>query len=34
LWTASVPTLFEGFIVGVAVRIVLVGEDAWQVSRA
>ncbi len=29
-WTASVPTLFEEFIEGEAVRIVLVGEHAWQ----
>jgi hypothetical protein len=30
-WTAAVPTLFEEFIEGEAVRIVLVGERAWQV---
>lgn len=33
-WTASVPTLFEEFIEGEAVRIVLVGEHAWQVRMA
>jgi hypothetical protein len=33
-WTASVPTLFEAFIEGEAVRIVLVGEGAWEVSGA
>lgn len=33
-WTASVPTLFEAFIEGEAVRIVLVGEHAWQVRMA
>ena len=30
-WTASVPTLFEEFVGGEAVRIVLVGEHVWQV---
>lgn len=33
-WMASVPTLFEAFIEGEAVRIVLVGEHAWQVRMA
>jgi hypothetical protein len=33
-WTAEVPTLFEGFVEGEAVRIVLVGEHAWQVRMA
>src|SRR5262249_25613147 len=30
----SVPTLFEAFVEGEAVRIVLVGEHAWQVRMA
>jgi hypothetical protein len=33
-WTASVPTLFEEFIEGEAIRIVLVGDHAWQVRMA
>ena len=33
-WTASVPTLFEDFIEGEAVRIVLVAGLAWQVGMA
>jgi hypothetical protein len=33
-WTATVPTLFEGFVEGEAVRIVLVGDHAWQVRMA
>jgi hypothetical protein len=31
LWTADQPTLFEEHVDGEAVRIVLVGEHAWQV---
>jgi hypothetical protein len=34
VWTATVPTLFETFIEGEAVRIALVGEHAWQVRMA
>lgn len=33
-WTASEPTLFEQFHEGEAVRIILVGEHAWQVRMA
>ena len=33
-WTAEQPTLFERFVEGEAVRIVLVGEHAWQVRMA
>jgi hypothetical protein len=33
-WTAVVPTLFEEYVDGEAVRIVLVGERAWQVRMA
>ncbi len=33
-WTASEPTLFEDYLEGEAVRIVLVGERAWQVRMA
>ncbi|WP_231749229.1 ATP-grasp domain-containing protein [Tautonia plasticadhaerens] len=33
-WAAEVPTLFEQFVEGEAVRIVLVGEHAWQVRMA
>jgi hypothetical protein len=33
-WAASVPTLFEQFVEGEAVRIVLVGDHAWQVRMA
>jgi hypothetical protein len=33
-WTAEVPTLFEEFVEGEAVRIVLVGEHSWQVRMA
>jgi hypothetical protein len=33
-WTATVPTLFEEFVDGEAVRIVLVGDHAWQVRMA
>ncbi len=33
-WTASVPTLFEEFVEGEAVRIVLVGDRSWQVRMA
>jgi hypothetical protein len=33
-WTADQPTLFEDYIEGEAVRIVLVGERAWQVRMA
>jgi hypothetical protein len=33
-WTASQPTLFEDFVDGEAVRIVLIGEHAWQVRMA
>jgi len=30
-WTATVPTLFEDYLDGEAVRVVLVGDRAWQV---
>ena len=30
-WTAQVPTLFEEFIAGDAVRVVLIGAHSWQV---
>ena len=33
-WKADVPTLFEDYMEGEAVRIVLVGERAWQVRMA
>ncbi len=33
-WTADVPTLFEEFVDGEAVRIVLVDDRAWQVRMA
>ncbi|WP_435021496.1 hypothetical protein TA3x_002405 [Tundrisphaera sp. TA3] len=33
-WSATVPTLFEEFVEGEAVRIVLIGEHAWQVGMA
>ncbi|MDB5351517.1 MAG: hypothetical protein JWN86_2764 [Planctomycetota bacterium] len=33
-WTAEEPTLFEDYLEGEAVRIVLVGERAWQVRMA
>ena len=33
-WTAGEPTLFEEYVEGEAVRIVLVGERAWQVRMA
>lgn len=33
-WTAAVPTLIEDFVAGEAVRIVLVGDRAWQVRMA
>ncbi|WP_422928390.1 hypothetical protein [Singulisphaera sp. PoT] len=33
-WVAEVPTLIEEFIEGEAVRIVLIGENAWQVRMA
>src|SRR5262245_61909054 len=29
-WAARVPTLFEEFVAGAAVRVQLVGERAWQ----
>ena len=31
VWTASVPTLFEDFIAGEAVRVMLIGELSWQI---
>jgi hypothetical protein len=33
-WTARVPTLFEDYLDGEAVRIMLVGEHTWQVRMA
>jgi hypothetical protein len=33
-WTVEVPTLIEPFVEGEAVRIVLVGERAWQIRMA
>jgi hypothetical protein len=33
-WTTTEPTLFEEYLEGEAVRIVLVGERAWQVRMA
>src|SRR4051812_21614369 len=33
-WTAEQPTLFEDYVEGEAVRIVLVGGRAWQVRMA
>lgn len=33
-WTADSPTLFEEFVAGEAVRVILVGERAWQVRMA
>jgi hypothetical protein len=33
-WIADQPTLFEEYVAGEAVRIVLVGERAWQVRMA
>ncbi|AGA28554.1 hypothetical protein Sinac_4358 [Singulisphaera acidiphila DSM 18658] len=33
-WNATQPTLFEEYVEGEAVRIVLVGERAWQVRMA
>ena len=33
-WTATEPTLLEDFHVGEAVRVVLIGEHAWQIRMA
>jgi hypothetical protein len=33
-WSATVPTLFETFVEGEAVRIILIGDQAWQVRMA
>ena len=33
-WTAAEPTLFEDFVAGEAVRVVLVGARVWQVRMA
>jgi hypothetical protein len=33
-WTAHVPTLFEEYVQGEAIRIVVIGEDAWQIRMA
>jgi hypothetical protein len=33
-WTADLPTLFEEYVEGQAVRIVVIGEHAWQARMA